>query len=558
MSARMRWLPTLALLLVVVLAGCTGLPASGPVNAGNSAASDGQPAFDFRPDGPQPGASPQQIVTGFITAASSPEGNWAIAQSFLASGYRSAWQPQAGVVVDVFSDRQYAVAEDGTVTLTVAPAATVSAGGGYTAEEQGTTSLTYRLTQENGQWRIVEAPAGLLMDQDLFANVFHPYPVMYFDATWTHLVPDLRWFPTLNAPSRVANALVNGAPSEWLAASVSTAFPENVKLTPSVPVTGTGVAEVELSEQALTLDDATLDRMQTQLQASLQSAGVTSVQMLVDGTALDASVLPLTPPAVDRRALVLTAQGFGFLVSGELTAIPGLSDVVQKLAPTAIETSPDRSAAAVQLADGTIARAQADGASAVVDTRAGLVKPTIDPSGTIWTVPQGSPTEVRAIPASGDAVAIRGAWSGAARIAAMQISRDGARMAAILTFGGRSVVAVAGVVRDARGVPTALGEPEVLATLPDGGIDVAWADEVTLGVLTGAAEPAYVDVPVGGPAESIAAPAGAHTLAGSSSTAGVRVLSSDGILYLRRSSTWVQSATGVSVLAVQQGAPASG
>ena len=51
---------------------------------------------------------------------------------------------------------------------------------------------------------------------------------------------------------------------------------------------------------------------------------------------------------------------------------------------------------------------------------------------------------------------------------------------------------------------------------------------------------------------------GARTLAGSSSTAGVRVLASDGILYLRRSSTWVQSATGVSVLAVQQGAPDAG
>lgn len=558
MSARMRWLPALALTLVLALAGCTGLPTSGPVDAGNSAVSDGQPAFDFRPDGPQPGASPQQIVTGFITAASSPEGNWAIAQSFLSAGFRPTWQPQAGVVVDVFADRQYAVSDDGTVALTVTPAATVNGGGTYTAEEQGTTSLTYRLAQENGQWRIVEAPAGLVMDQDLFANVFHPYQVMYFDPTWTHLVPDLRWFPTLNAPGRVANALVNGTPSEWLAASVVTAFPENVKLTPSVPVSGTGVAEAELSEQALTLDDATLNRMQTQLQASLQTAGVTSVRMLVDGTVLDASRVSTASPAVDRRALVLTSQGFGFLVSGDLTPVPGLSGVIERLAPKAVETSPDRSAAAVLLPDGTVARAQADGGVTVLDTRPGLVGPTIDPQGVVWTVPQGSPADVRATSATGDAVAIRGAWSGAARILSMQVSRDGARMAAILAFGGRMVVAVAGVVRDARGNPVSLGEPEVLATLPDGGIDIAWADETTLGVLTGGAEPVYRDVPVGGPSESISAPQGARSLAGSSSIAGVRVLAADGVLYLRRSSTWVQSANGVAVLAVQQGTPTSG
>jgi hypothetical protein len=542
---------------LLTLAGCVGLPTSGPVQAGRTAvADDGQPALDFRPDGPQPGASPQQIIDGFVTAASSPEDGWAIAQSFLAPDYRSDWNPQAGVLVDVFADREYAVAEDGTAQLQVTPVATVDAAGGYAVAEGGATPLTYRLQQqEDGEWRITEAPAGLLMDEVLFASVFRAYQLMYFDPTWSYLVPDVRWFPTLNAPGRVASALVNGSPAEWLADSVVTAFPDAVELTPAVPVTGGQVAQAELSEQALSVDDLTLDRMQTQLQASLASTGVTGVEMLVDGSVLEAERVATASTKVDARALVLTASGFGFLVSGELTEVPGLSGVIEQLAPVAIQTAPDRESAAVQLADGSVVRAAADGTVTAVDRRPGLIDPTIDPFGAVWTVAAAAPGDVQVTAADGDVLPISGAWSGASRIASMQISRDGTRMAAILTLGGRSVVAVAGVARDARGVPSGLSDPQILTQLPDDGVDVGWLDDAVLGALVGGDEPTYAEVSVGGAADVLAVPAGATTVAGSNVVGSARVLAADGALYVRRSSTWVQATSGVAVLAVQQGAP---
>jgi predicted small lipoprotein YifL len=543
--------------LLCALAGCAGLPTSGPVQAGKTAAADAdQPALDFRPDGPQPGASPQQIVDGFITAASSPEDAWTIAQSFLARDFRSTWNPQAGVIVDVFADREYTVADDGTVALQVTPVATVDAAGAYTGAEGGATPLSYRLVkQDDGEWRITEAPAGLLMDEDLFASVFHAYHLMYFDPTWSYLVPDVRWFPTLNAPGRIASALVNGTPAEWLADSVVTAFPESVELTPAVPITGGQVAQAELSEQALSVDDLTLDRMQTQLSASLATAGVTDVEMLVDGTVLDAERVATVSTKVDARALVLTEDGFGFLVSGELTEIPGLTPAIEQLAPLAIQTAPDRASAAVRLADGTAARVLADGTVTTIDRRPGLIDPTVDPTGAIWTVTSGSPAEVQVTTADGDVLAIGGAWTGASRISSMQISRDGTRMAAILTFGGRSVVAVAGVARDARGAPTGLSDPQVLTQLPDAGIDLGWLDDAVLGALVPGDEPSYAEVMIGGGTELLAAPTGAVELAGSNVVGSARVLAADGALYVRRSSTWVQATSGVAVLAVQQGAP---
>ncbi len=542
--------------LVCALAGCAGLPTSGPVQPGRTAVADAdQPSLDFRPDGPQPGATPQQIVDGFVTAASSPEDGWAIAQSFLAPSFRADWEPQAGVMVDAFAAREYVDTQDGTqIVLQTSPVATVDAAGSYSIAEPSTTSIVYRLAQQDdGEWRITDAPDGLLMDEDLFTSVFRSYQLMYFDPTWRYLVPDVRWFPTLNAAGRIASALVNGEPAEWLADAVVTAFPENVELTPAVPVSGTGVAQAELSEQALALDDGTLDRMQTQLSASLATAGVSAVDMTVEGAVLEADRVPTVSTRVDARALVLTADGFGFLVSGEITPIPGLSEAIEQLAPQAIQTAADRASAAGLRADGTALRGGADGTSSVGDDRPALLAPTIDPSGAIWTIPANAPGELRATTVDGDVLSFSGSWPGATRVASMQVARDGTRMAAVLTFGGRSVVAIAGIARDQRGVPTGLGDPQVLAVLPAGGADIGWLDDAVLGVVTDGADPTYAQVPIGGVAELLAAPSGTRAIAGSNVIGSVRALAADGALFVRRSSTWVQTASEVSVLAVQQG-----
>lgn len=547
-----------AALLALLLAGCAGLPTTGPVQpVPQETASAEVPDITFRPDAPQAGATPQQIVEGFIRAASGPQNDWDTARLFLSPDFRDAWEPEAGVVVDVLSERVYTPVADDTIDLQVTPRATVDEHGSYSTSDGGAAApQSYRVAQQSdGEWRITSAPNGILLDEDFFRSVFRSYSLMYFDPTWEFLVPDTRFFPTYNAATRIADALVNGAPSAWLADSVKSAFPETVDLLPSVPAIG-GVAQAQLSQQALTLDQTTLDRMQTQLAGSLASAQVSQVEMLVDGTRLAAERVTTEDTSVDQRALVLSEDGFGYLVSGDLTPIPALSPAVVAAAPTGIELARDRASVAVRLPDGSAARIADDGRRTVVDDRKGLLAPTIDPFGTVWTVPAENPAELHATTVGGQVIEPSGAWRGASRIDAMQMSRDGARMAAIIGFGSRTVLVVAGISRDANGMPTAIGDPVTLANLDGAGRDVAWLDDLTVGALTGTDDDvAFVEQVVGGLTTSIEAPVGAVEIAGVNTPSAVRLRSTDGNLFVRRSSSWVQTATGVSVLAVLQGSP---
>lgn len=553
---RARVLTALVAVLAAGLAGCAGLPSSGAVNPGHPVtAAPENPSFDFRPGGPAADATPQQIVDGFLNAASGPEQNWGVAQTYLTAQARAAWNPRAGVTVDVFAARAFSQSEEGVVDLQTTPVGTVDAAGVYAPADGDRASFRFRLQrQDDGQWRIAQAPDGLVLDEDLFRRVFHAYPVMFFDPTHVFLVPDVRWFPALNAPARIADAL-NGPPAPWLADSVVSAFPPSIRLTPAVPVSG-AVAQVEVSAAALDLDQLTLDRMQTQLVASLAGAGVTDAAMVVDGARVNASRVATRDTKVDGRALVLTDAGFGFLLSSELTPIPGLSPAISAASPVSVVTAPDRTQAAARLPDGTVVRISADGSVRPVDQRPGLIDPSLDPFGGIWTVPRGEPGAV-AVDIDGEAVAV-GGWRGATQIDAMQVSRDGSRIAAVVGYGAGSAVVAAGVVRDAAGTPRALGEWILLGVLPGRGSALAWLDGTTLGVLAGSGDDAvYVEQPLGGAPTVGAAPPEAVSLAGSISAASVRLRDAAGTIYVRRSATWIATATGVTVLAIQQGSPAS-
>ncbi len=102
-----------------MLAGCAGLPTSGQVQQGLPADADANPPdFSFLPDRPQPGASPDEIVEGFIRAGSGPglTANWERAREFLAPAIRDKWNPTASVTVDILGDRVTSSSSEGSVT----------------------------------------------------------------------------------------------------------------------------------------------------------------------------------------------------------------------------------------------------------------------------------------------------------------------------------------------------------------------------------------------------------------------------------------------------------
>jgi hypothetical protein len=148
------------------------------------------------------------------------------------------------------------------------------------------------------------------------------------------------------------------------------------------------------------------------------------------------------------------------------------------------------------------------------------------------------------------------AWPDATQLTAMAVSRDGTRVAAIVTSGGRSAVWVAGVVRGGESAPERLGAPVQIGAISGNGDGLAWLDDSTVGVLSHDGESSIViEQLVGGPAGTTVAPAGIASIAGGSALSTVRLRGDDGALYIRRGTNWQESASGILVLATQQGSP---
>lgn len=542
--------------LILLLSACTGLPTSGAVYPGRSPVDvEADPDIRFRPDSPQPGASPEDIVNGFLRAGSGSQENWATAREYLTRAFAQEWNPRASVTVDRLQDRSQPTAPvDGVSTVEVTATGVVDGTGAYQPQSGGPAPLTFTLTQQDDEWRISSAPDGIVLFEEQFRSVFRSVSLMYFDPSWQYLVPDVRWFPRTNIATYVTRALIDGAPSEWLSGAIVTSFPDEVGAATSVTVVD-GVAQVELTGAALSLGQSALDRMQTQLEASLRSAGVNGVRMSANGSPLDARAVSTRSTRVDGQSLVELADGrFGFLDGSEIEPISDLSRAIESVDAAAVEVAPDLDTAAVLTSAGAAVRAGADGTVAVLDERAGLLPPTIDPSGAVWTVPVASPGAVRVHPRDGDALSIDGAWPGAASISAMRVSRDGARIAAAVTVRGHTELWVAGIARPGDGATVALGEPHVVALISGEAASLAWLDDATLGLLTRLGDEVSLrEQPVGGPGTVLTIPGGVGTVAGGNSSA--RLLTASGTLYVRQGPTWQQAAADVRLLAGQQGMP---
>ncbi|WP_292832245.1 LpqB family beta-propeller domain-containing protein [Microbacterium sp.] len=550
----------LGILLTLILSACAGLPTVGPVNVGLSVTegeADGD--FVFIPDGPAAGATPQQIVEGFIAAGSGPRGNWATAREFLSDSAKALWKPQAGVTVYNPGERRLVQVANDEFVLSVSPLARVDDTGALSSVvEDGEIPLGFSLAQRSdGQWRIAQAPDGIVLDQNRFRAVFGGYALMYFDPTWSTLVPDERWFPKSYAATNIAQALVDGAPSPWLTGAVATAFTDGARLAqPSVPLRSGGVAEVVLEEGARALEATVLDRMRTQLEASLASAGVIGVDMLVGDELLRAGTVAVRSTRVDARPLVRTADAFGFLSGSVVERIDGLSSAVEAVDAVQIDVDADRTSAAVLMSDGAVAGVRADGAMLVVDDRQGLLAPSIDPYGYIWSVPADRPAAVHAAAPDGTIVEVAGAWPGAVRIISMHVSRDGTRVAAVVRDGARDALWVAGILRDREGAPTALGERSVLAVLPGAGAQVAWSDAALVAVVyTLDGVTSLWEQPLGGFGSSTRTPDQVTTVAGGNQSGTARLRDAAGDLYTQSGANWQHLASGVLVLATQQGSP---
>lgn len=553
----------------LLLSACTGLPTTGDVQPGLAlGASPEDPDFLPLASGPVDGAGPAAIVEGFMEAAITPADNWDTARGFLTPELAATWRPNTGVSIDVSAaTRSFAsslddAAESGDgdtadVRVRFDQVASVDGTGAYSEETSASTSA-FVVTRADGQWRISEAPDGVVIDESRFARVYDDYALQYYDQTWERLVPDVRWFPRrATIATTITQSLIGGAPSPWLDPAVQSAFPPGVQLArDAVPIDSDQVADVALSRAALSLDLTTLSRMRTQLQAALVAAGlqISQVRFSVDGRALDAGVVKLIEEPADSGSLVLKAGEFGTVVGGEVTPIPGVTEEILATPQQilSIDVAVDDSHAAVQLADGRVYLA-GDGRFDELDPRAGLIRPSMDPLDFTWSVPGGAPSALQAIGSDVVAHPVAGAWPEASQVTSIRVSADGARVAAVVVVGGERWLVVSSVVRDESGIPVELGETERLAPLKAPIAGLVWLGADRLGLLADGEDRLVQTQIVGGPGSSESAPTGAASIAGSRSAAGVRVLGAEGAVFARSGSAWSESTTDVIVLATRAG-----
>jgi hypothetical protein len=541
-----------AALLALVLAGCVSIPSSGPVNRGPRVQSGGDSSFVTDPLGPPRNASKTELVGDFLQAATSADGNYAVAKEFLTAKAAQSWDPTASVLV---RERPASPQDIGgnAVDCAVSTRASVNALGVYAEQSTDSTqTLSYSFTKVRGQWRISDLPDGIVLSRTSFENSFQPYPVYFFDPDYNYLVPDVRWFPTgTTVQDRIVKALLAG-PTDWLQQGVvATAFPAGVK--PGSPVSITNsTATVDLSANAASAKEPALGRMQRQLEQSLQSIGITSVAMTARGAPLPVpdSEQSHAVPAVAANSAALLQKGRQFGFYPGLQSLGAISTQIAALEGTAVVLDHTETNAAVLAKAGVYLVTAA--APKLVDARPNLIAPSIDTFGYVWSVPSTDASAIQATGPDGVAHPISSDLAPGATIVSLDVSRDGTRVLAYLATESGPQLAVAGIVRRA-GLPTSLGELLELPVSSGQPIDATWVDPSTVAALASdGGEDTVVSYLIGGSPGDPSTTEGAVRIVGGGDANSVRLLTQSGEVQQLRASGWQSIGVVASVLATQQ------
>ena len=301
--------------------------------------------------------------------------------------------------------------------------------------------------------------------------------------------------------------------------------------------------------------------MLTQLEASLGTAGATDVVALRrDGAPIDAEPVPVRSTRVTGPSLVLTEEGLGFLVGDELAADPGAHRGHRApCRPSSIQVTAERDWAALRL---DRRHRRAPGRRRVVRParrpRRGSSTRRSTRSTSCGASRARSPAALIAFLLDGTAVEVADAWPGATQISAMAVSRDGTRMAALVTAGG----AQRGVGRRDRPRRRRRARSGSGAPVPIGAV-AGTGDRRSPGSTTPPSACSRTTARRRSSSSSSSADPrrrrrrrrGSRRSRGAARSATVRLRGEDGALYVRRGTNWQQSAAGILVLATQQGAP---
>lgn len=550
--------PAVVALAALLLAGCVGIPTSGPIRTGEVVGTE-QPGVPLQlPSDPVVDAEPAELVRGFLLAgAAGLADEFVVARKFLTARASDEWDPRARVTVypQRGSGPQLAPQEDGSVVVTVPVEATVDEAGRYTEAAPGSldTELVFTLARDTaGQWRISALPDGVLMDAGNFEVSYRPVPLYFASQDGSHLVPDLRWFATSKTPSLAMSALLWG-PSPWLRDAVVSGAPEGARLsTETVTISEDGVARIDLAEIPTLPAQGERNLLQAQVTETLGRFPVSGVEITVGGLPWRETSVPVLQRDVAPSSgpYMLVGDVLSVLRDGAVEPVEGVASLAG-LEPGHPAIALDETIRVVLSGQRRLLLLPLDGGAPVALVEgAALVPPSVDRHGWVWTGEQASAGELLAVDASGAVAALDAPWLEGRTVRSLRVSRDGARVALVSSGAGPAdaQVDVVSVVRDEDGRPTLLAaEPLQVGAAVLDAVEVAWVDEVTLAVLGTSQElgvPTTHLVPVGGPTEALTLLEGRGIAAGRGRQA-IFVVDDAGTLLTRQGNQWKNVAEGV-------------
>ena len=548
--------------LSALLMACTAIPSSGPVNSTDRTTGIDTSNVDFLPPGPSTGATPEEIIAGFIAAGTAAQDNYRVARSYLAEDVEEGWNPNASVLIRRGEPLISIVSN--TVARYVAPViASVDELGRFSASPSvSSQTLDFRLVREDEEWRISGLADGIVLTEAAFAEAFSSYRLYYFSAGYRELVPDIRWFASRGeVSSKIVRGLLE-APSFWLDQGATvTAFPEGTQLALTPVSVVDGVASVDLTTRVLTADEITRSRMITQLTASLsQVQGISSARISVNQNDLVITPLGEEGPTLasgrDPRSVVLRDRRFGHVQGGSVQEIEGSSSEVASLIPQSIFYSSAFDRALATRTDG-LWSLEPGREPVIIDPRADLVRGVIDNCGFVWSsTKEASPEMAQIITPEGEVVPLPLEIGSNSSLVSFELARDDTRLLVLVQTETGVRVLLGAIARDADCQPVALGEFVELGPVDGTAVDAAWIDDSRLAVVvkeesTGKGEVLVFNV--SGQSSTLGQPFRPVTLVGGvGGVSGLRLLAEDGLIYQPRGNGWQATGERASVLATQR------
>lgn len=279
----------IALLSFLLIAGCSFVPITGPINPGLDIGKIvNRSPITNSPQPPTAGMTKLQVAAGFLAANENAVGDFSIAREYLASFLTFEWMPSAGIEVFETSLSLKEISEtvvqaQGIPTLIVDQQRRPEL-----PTETDLKSFELSFIKENGEWRIVNPPSGIVLSSVAFQRNYAVANLWFADKSESRLVPDFLVIAQQSDPApQLIRALFAGS-SNWLRpATVNMFNPELLS----------GLATTQQTESVLTVDfDAEILRMTNQqrvllisqmAQTLIQVENLTSLRITTGGQLLN-------------------------------------------------------------------------------------------------------------------------------------------------------------------------------------------------------------------------------------------------------------------------------